>query len=116
MSGKIQNNIITVRQGDSFALKIQVDSDNGAVDLSEADLRMQVRNQNDALMFEVVGTLADGQTDKMLILLTPNETNIAVGEYKCDIQLITNDGNVHTIFPANINQIGVFVITPQVTR
>lgn len=116
MSGKIENNIITVRQGDSFALKLQISDNNGIVDLSNAELTMQVRNKNDVLMFEAIGVLADGQTDKMLILLTPEQTNIPVDKYKCDIQLILGDGSVHTIFPADVNKIGAFVITEQVTR
>ena len=64
MSGKIENNIITVRHGDSFALNLQISDNNGIVDLSNAELLMQVRNQNDALMFEAIGVLADGKTDK----------------------------------------------------
>lgn len=116
MSGKIQNNVITVRQGDSFALKLQISDENGPVNLSNAELVMQVRNANDVLMFEVIGVIADCENDKMVLLITPEQTNIAVGEYKCDIQLNGSDGSVHTIFPANINQTGVFVITPQVTR
>jgi hypothetical protein len=116
MSGKIQNNIITVRQGDSFALNLQINDENGPVDLSGAELSMQVRNSDDLLMFEVQGTTVSSEEGKMVILLTPGQTNIAVGEYKCDIQLLGSDGSVNTIFPANINQIGAFIVTEQVTR
>lgn len=116
MSGKINNNVITVRQGDSFALNLQINDENGPADLSDAELIMQVRNSGDALMFELVGEKVDATQGKMALLLTPAQTNIAVGEYKCDIQLTGADGSVNTIFPANIHQIGVFVITEQVTR
>lgn len=116
MSGQIHNNIITVRQGDSFALNLQISDENGAADLTGAELIMQVRNSNDALMFEVVGNAVDLENGKMVLLITPVNTNIAVGEYKCDIQLVSADGSVNTIFPANVNQIGTFIITEQVTR
>ena len=39
-----------------------------------------------------------------------------VGNYKTDIQLELPDGGVNTIFPADVNKIGVFRITPQVTK
>ena len=95
MTGTINNNVITVRQGDSFALNLQINDENGPVDLTGSELSMQVRNANDALMFEVSGTLVDVQNGKSAILLTPAQTNIAVGEYKCDIQLLGIDGSVN---------------------
>lgn len=116
MSGKISNNVITVRQGDSFALNLQICNEQGSVDLSDSELIMQVRNHNDALMFEICGTIVDSQNGKYAIILTPQQTNIAVGQYKCDIQLTTSDGSVNTVFPADINKIGVFSVTEQVTR
>jgi len=116
MSGKINNNIITVRQGDSFALNLQICDERGPIDLTNSELIMQVRNANDELMFEILGTAVDIEKGKSVILLTPQQTNIAVGQYKCDIQLTTSDGSVNTVFPADINKIGVFVVTEQVTR
>ena len=116
MSGKISNNIITVRQGDSFTLNLQINDEHGLVDLSDSELIMQVRGNNDVLVFEVLGTPVDLEHGKTAIILTPLQTNIAVGQYKCDIQLTTKDGSVNTIFPADVNQIGVFSVTEQVTR
>lgn len=116
MTGTINNNVIMVRQGDSFALNLQINDENGPADLVGTELSMQVRNSNDVLMFEVIGEPVDFEQGKMVLLITPEHTNIAVGEYKCDIQLIGADGSVNTIFPANVNQIGAFVITEQVTR
>lgn len=116
MTGTINNNVITVRQGDSFALNLQISDKNGPADLTSAELTMQVRDSGNALMFEVIGERVDAEQGKMVLLITPANTNIAVGEYKCDIQLVGADGSVNTIFPANINQVGTFVITEQVTR
>ena len=116
MSGKINNNVIIVRQGDSFALNLQICDEKGPVDLTGSELTMQVRNANDALMFEIAGTSVDSEQGKSVIILTPQQTNIAVGDYKTDIQLTTVDGSVNTIWPANVNQIGVFRITEQVTK
>lgn len=116
MAGRIYNNIIEVRQGDSFAINICVRQNCVPADLSGATIRMQVRDEGDNVMFEVTGTGVDVKHGKMALLLTPEMTDIAVGDYVTDIQVTTADGSVNTIFPANVRQIGTFRITPQVTQ
>lgn len=116
MSGTIQNNLITVRQGDSFAIFICVRDKCKPVDLTGASLLMQVRDAGGNLVFQVVGTSDDAVHGKMSLLITPAETSAAVGDYKTDIQLTTADGNINTIWPANVNTVGTFRITPQVTE
>ena len=116
MSGRIVNNLIEVRQGDSFAINIQVKQKCQPVDLTGASLLMQVRNpETNALIFSVNGTAVDVKNGKMALLLTPTETSAMVGDYNTDIQLTTADGSVNTIFPANVNQIATFRITEQIT-
>jgi len=44
------------------------------------------------------------------------QTKINVGDYNTDIQVTLQDGSVNTIFPSNVNQIGVFRVTEQVTK
>ncbi len=116
MTGYINNNLVAVRQGDSFAINICVSENCRPVDLSTAQIRMQVRDNNNSLLFEVEGTPVDVEHGKVALLLTPEQTNIELGDYKCDIELIREDGEVHTIFPQNINQIGTLKITEQVTQ
>ena len=116
MSGTIQNNLITVRQGDSFAINVCVREGCKPVDLTGATLLMQVRDSGGNLIFAVTGTEVDVVHGKMALLITPSETSAAVGDYSTDIQLTTADGNVNTIYPANVNAIGTFRITPQVTE
>lgn len=116
MSGYIQNNVISVRQGDSFAINLSLREGCRPVDLTGASLLMQVRDENGNVKFSVSGTAVDVLDGKMAILLTPTETNIPVGDYVTDIQLTLADGAVHTIFPANVNQIGTFRVTEQVTH
>ena len=76
---------------------------------------MQVRDEQNEKMFELTGNVVDEKGGKVVLCVTPQESSIEVGDYKCDIQLETAEGSINTIFPLNVNQIGVFRITPQVT-
>ena len=116
MTGRIINNLIEVRQGDSFPINIQVKRGCKPVDLTGATILMQVRDENNSVMFTLSGTAVDVVNGKMALLLSPTETNIPVGDYVTDIQLTTSDGSINTIFPANVNQIATFRITEQVTQ
>ena len=116
MSGRIINNLIEVRQGDSFNIIIQISSCGKPVNLTDNFVRMQVRNEEEEKMFELIGNIVSEAEGKVVLCITPQQSNIEAGEYKCDIQLETADGSINTIFPHNVNQIGVFRITPQVTR
>ena len=117
MSGTIQNNLITVRQGDSFTLDLLIKEKGQPLNLSGAGILMQVREKDGGnLLFEVSGTAVDAINGKTALLITPTETSNNVGDYVCDIQLTTAGGDVHTIWPANVNQIGTFRITEQVTQ
>ena len=116
MTGIISGNIITIRQGDSFTLNFQISDGCAALDLTNARLIMQVRDAHKQLVWTLFGTAVDVKNGKMAILITPAQTEITVGDYVTDIQLETDDGSVHTIFPANVNQIGVLRITQQVTQ
>ncbi len=117
MTGTVQNNIITVRQGDSFALNVEVKDGCKPVNLTGATLLMQVRDKDEGnVIFEVSGTAVDVLHGKMALLITPAESSNPVGEYVTDIQLTGADGSVNTIFPADVNKIGIFKITAQVTE
>lgn len=116
MTGRVGYNLIEVRQGDSFAINLQIKQNNHPVDLTGASLLMQVRDQQtNALVFSINGTEVDIKNGKMALLFTPKETSADTGDYNTDIQLTTSDGSVNTIFPANVNQIATFRITKQVT-
>lgn len=115
MSGVIKNNLIMVRQGDSFNIFLQISTDGTPASLTENIVRMQVRNYQNDLMFEILGNVINEKEGKLELSITPQQSNIPVGEYKCDIQIENKDGSVNTIFPLNVCQTGVFKITPQVT-
>ncbi len=116
MTGTINDNIISVRQGDSFALNLAIGCDCQPLDLTGATLLMQVRDKDtNALIFGVSGTDVDVAHGKMVLLLTPEMTAIAVGDYVCDVQLTLPDGEVHTVYPANVGQVATFRVTRQVT-
>lgn len=119
MTGRIlpNANVIEVRQGDSFTITLNIKKGCKDVDLSGSEIKMQVRRIDDnQLMFELLGTSIDLQVGRIALILTPEMTNIAVGEYKTDIQLSTPDGMVNTIFPADVNKVGIFRVTEQVTN
>jgi len=117
MTGQINGNTITVRQGDSLGIYINASEDCKPVDLTGASLLMQVREQDSGnLMFSLQGVSVDIAKGKMALLLTPMHTSIPVGNYVTDIQLTLADGSVNTIYPANVNQVAIFRITPQVTE
>ena len=118
MSGTIQNNVITVRQGDSFAINIAVRQGCQPVDLTGATVLMQVREKDSGnLVFAVNGTPVDVLHGKIALLIMPEMTAAqALGDYVTDIQLTGADGSVNTIFPADVNKIGTFRITAQVTE
>ena len=116
MSGTIQNNLITVRQGDSFAINIFARKACKPMNLTGATVLMQVRDTGGNVMFAVTGTAVDVVNGRVALIITPTQTNIPVGDYKTDIQITSADGTVDTIFPANVNAIGTFRITPQVTE
>ena len=116
MTGRIINNLIEVRQGDSYPIHVYVKQEGKPVDLTGATLLMQVRDENNNVKFTLSGTAVDVKKGKMALLLSPAETSIPVGDYVTDIQITGADGSVNTIFPANVNQIATFRITEQVTQ
>lgn len=118
MSGRIlaHSNLIEVRQGDSFSIYLQIKKSHKNIDMRGSMVTMQVRDDTDHILLNKSATEIDASIGKMLLRLTPDDTNINVGEYKVDIELTLPDGSVHTIFPAEINKVGIFRITEQVTR
>lgn len=99
MTGTVKCNMITVRQGDSFALNLCFNDENGEpIDITEAQVLMQVKDDSGNLKFSVSGTPVDEANGKVVLMITPVESSIAEGDYKCDIQIKFSDGSVHTIF------------------
>lgn len=116
MTGRITGNLIEVRQGDSFIIYVDVKNRCKPVDLTDANLMMQVRDKNDNIVFQANGEAVDILNGKMALIITPEMTSAELGDYETDIQLATADGSINTIFPENVNAVGVFRITKQVTR
>lgn len=115
MTGRVVNNLIEVRQGDSFVINFQMKEGCKPVNLTGASLVMQVRDDGGNLKFSCNGTMVDALNGKMLLNITPVMSSIPVGDYNTDIQLTLADGSVNTIFPANVNAIGTFRVTEQIT-
>lgn len=119
MTGRIlQNgNVIEVRQGDSFTIRIAMKKNDQAINLTGAKVNMQVRGFNDdSLKFDLLATEIDVQAGLVALIITPEMSKIDPGDYKTDIQVSFPDGSINTIFPADVNKIGIFRVTEQVTR
>lgn len=119
MTGRILagSNIVEVRQGDSFNIKLKFNAKNKQIDLSAMTITMQVRQKNDdALVFQKQAEKVDEAIGFYLLRLSPAETSAPVGNYKTDIQVVFANGDTNTIFPADVNKVGIFRITPQVTK
>jgi hypothetical protein len=116
MTGRIVNNLIEVRQGDSFTINIAVKDKCGKpINLTGANVLMQVRDSGNNLIFSVTQTPVDVLKGKVALMITPTMTASPVGEYNTDIQLTLADGTVDTLYPRNVNDVATFRITPQVT-
>lgn len=119
MTGYIwqNSNVIAVRQGDSFVIRLQLKKGQEVIDLTGSKVEMQVRRLDDnELMFALQATEMDIKQGKVALILTPEQTKIDVGDYKTDIQVTFADGTVNTIFPADVNRVAIFKITEQVTN
>ncbi len=118
MSGRILvgGKVIEVRQGDSFSIVIRLHRKHKAVDFANAQISMQVKDDKDKIIINKLATIIDSSKGEFALVLTPQDTDVPIGDYKTDIQLTMSDGNVHTIFPADINSTAIFRITEQVTR
>jgi hypothetical protein len=119
MTGRIlQNgNVIEVRQGDSFTIRMNITKNSSRIDFTGAKINMQVRGfADDSLKYDLNAEPIDLGKGQFVLKMMPAHTNLPIGDYKTDIQLTTNDGSINTIFPADVNKVGILRITEQVTR
>lgn len=119
MSGIIiaPQNLIAVRQGDSFTIYINLKKNCKDIDLTGTVVKMDVREKDsNVLVFTKMAVDEDITNGKVKIVLTPDDTNRSVKDYSTDIQVQMPDGSIHTIFPTDVNKIGTFRITKQITR
>ena len=118
MAGKMNREGIVVRRGDSFDILFHFRQNDGSdLDISGCSLKMCVQNGGDgSKVWELDGEIADAAAGKARLKLTPQQTKIAVGDYETDIELTLKNGDVHTIFPADITRTGLLRITKEVTE
>ena len=116
MTGRMVKNLIEVRQGDSFVIVVHLLQNGTNIDLSDSVGRMQVRKNTGQLVWELEASVISAEDGQILFEITPELSNIDVGDYQCDIQLEMPDNSINTIFPTNVNQVGTFRITKQITK
>lgn len=112
--------MILVRKGDSFDIVLQLRHDNvsgsPAMDLTDCEVKMTVKTNDNTVLFTKIAEIFEPLAGKARLKLTPADTNRAVGDYKTDIQIKLKTGDIHTIYPGDVNKIAVFRITPEVTE
>ena len=119
MVGRIMPNFIEVRQGDSFTIQLQFKDENGFIDISGAYLKMQIKTGNDnKTLINKIGVIDDALKGKAHIAITPEDTKKISpnNDYITDIQITFKNGEVHTIYPQDINQVAKFIISQNVTE
>lgn len=116
MAGKVLPNLITVRQGDSFDMPIHFHSGCKDTDITGWIVKMQVADGNGKMVITKIGEISDAARGRACLSLSAEDTNIPVGDYSTDIQVTLPNGQVHTLFPQNINSVATFRVTEQVTK
>lgn len=99
-------NIDNVIRGDTALFNISVPD----IDITNAIFRLTIKNISDTLNNDSEAVLSiswDTTIDEhnTVLQLTPEQASFAGGSYKYDIQLVLNDGQVHTIIYGIWNQI-----------
>lgn len=119
MVGRIRPNAIEVKRGDNFTINLQLKGRNGYINLTGAGLKMQVRTRDEGeVVLTKQGIIDDAARGKAYLSLEPKDTKglQAGGNYVTDIQMIFGNGEVHTIFPANLSTRAAFIVSPDVTE
>ena len=119
MTGRILPHLIEVRQGDSFTIRLQFRNEKGFIDITGASLKMQVRNRlNNTIVLNKIGEIDDAVKGKAHIGIVPSDTkNLSTaGDYIADIQIVFASGEIHTIYPQDINKFAAFVVSQGVTE
>ena len=118
MVGMMTQNGIIVRKGDSFDIIVQIkDKKQKGLNLEGCNLCMSVKNpETNKVIFKIAGEIISEEEGKVRIAIKPKHTNNSPQDYKTDIQLALKNGDVHTIFPKDINKVGIFRITEDVTE
>ncbi len=116
MTGFINSRGITVRQGNSFTIIMRFKLPDGDLNISGLALQMCVRDDNDKIILNKSGAVSDAAHGTAVIELTPQDTNLPLGQYKTDIKATFADGQVHTVYPQNINAVAYFNVTEEVSK
>lgn len=119
MVGRIMPQFIEVRQGDSFTVPLQFKGKDGFLDISGAELKMQVRNREDnKVLVTKLGGIDDAVKGKAHIAILPSDTkNLSVGgDYVTDIQITFANGEVHTVYPGDVSKVAAFIVSRNVTE
>lgn len=115
MTGVLKPYSIVIRQGDSFNILLHFKTETKDLNLENCLLKMSVKDGNDKLVIDKTGEILENHSGKARIKLTAEDTSIKCGDYKTDIQIRMENGDVHTVYPQDVNKTAVLRITPHVT-
>ena len=112
MSNKVTEREIWVTQGDSLPILLDFHQD-----IKNAEIKMQVRDEKGNIIIEKKTTdHVDPVKGVSLIQLTGNDTNIPVGRYVTDMEIMFIDGTRYTFYPPHVGTIGCFHVVSQITK
>ena len=118
MVGIMNQNGIIIRRGDTFDILIHFKNKHGGdLNLEGCTIKMAVKEPKESKpIFTVNAEIISEEEGKARIKLTSKHTRLPLKDYATDIQLTLKNGDIHTVYPQNINQVGVFRITEDVTE
>ena len=118
MVGIMNKNGIIIRRGDSFDILIHFKNKHGDnLNLEACSIKMSVKNIGGTTpLFSILGEIISQEEGKARIKILPKHTKISPEDYAADIQLTLKNGDVHTVYPQDINKTAVFRITDDVTE
>ncbi len=112
MSHKITEKAIWVTQGDSLPILLDFHQD-----ITDAEIRMQVRNESGTVMIEKkTKDHLNALKGHSLIKLTGTDTDIPVGRYVTDMEIIFADDTRYTFYPPKVGVAACFHVVNQITK
>lgn len=118
----IENDVINITKGDDGAVNVNVSVGGEAYEMAANDiLTLTVREKPEAASPALI-TIHSLPGRSRIVIDSGATANLEPGKYSADIQLTTEDGRIHTVWPElegsaryRVKNWGNFIIMPEVT-
>lgn len=120
---KIEDGIIYLTRGDDAVLQMDISAADGAAyTLQEGDTLTLTVRELPAAQADVLFSSESVPGSGRIVIRSEDTSGLAAGRYSADIQLNTEDGRRHTVWPElegsmrySVRNLKNFVIMPEVT-